>query len=119
MDTNHWIDILKWDIQHNQNTENMLKDTAFCHLPNNLVISMVKKVMDTAAKTGINAAKTATKRIVQKPAEATEDLIGNKIADKINSVGKSKEKEKTKKVEEILNNRHKVVCSSCYFVKRK
>ena len=75
--------------------------------------------MDTAAKTGINAAKTATKRIVQKPAEATEDLIGNKIADKINSVGKSKEKEKTKKVEEILNNRHKVVCSSCYFVKRK
>ena len=78
-----------------------------------------KKVMDTAAKTGINAAKTDTKRIVQKPAEATEDLIGNKIADKINSVGKSKEKEKTKKVEEILNNRHKVVCSSCYFVKRK
>ena len=28
-------------------------------------------------------------------------LIGNKIADKITSVGKSKEKEKTKKVEEI------------------
>ena len=40
----------------------MLKDTAFCHLPNNLVISRVKKVMDTAAKTGINAAKTTTKK---------------------------------------------------------
>ena len=30
-----------------------------------------------------------------------EDLIGNKMSDQIISVGKSKEKEKTKKVEEI------------------
>ena len=60
-----------------------------------------KKLMDTATKTWIDAAKTASKRVVQKPAEATRDLNGNKIADKITSVGKSKEKEKTKKVEEI------------------
>ena len=53
---------------------------------------MVKKLMDTATKTGIDAAKTASKRIVQKTAEATGDLIGNKIVDKITSVGKSKEK---------------------------
>ena len=39
--------------------------------------------MDTATKTGIGAAKTASKRVVQKTAEATRDLIGNKIADKI------------------------------------
>ena len=39
--------------------------------------------MDTATKTGIDAAKTASKGVVQKTAEATEDLIGNKIADKI------------------------------------
>ena len=57
--------------------------------------------MDTAKKTGKDAAKTASKRIVQKTAEATEDLIGNKIADKIISVGKLKEKGETKKVEEI------------------
>ena len=57
--------------------------------------------MGTATKTGIDAAKTTSKRIVQKPAEATGNLIGNKIADKITSAGKSKEKEKTKKVEEI------------------
>ena len=57
--------------------------------------------MDNATKTGIDAAKTASKRVVQKTAEATGDLIGNKIADKITSIGKSKEKEKTKKVEEI------------------
>ena len=56
--------------------------------------------MDTATKTGIDAAKTASKSVVQKTAEATEDLIGNKIVDKVTSVGKSKEKGETKKVEE-------------------
>ena len=50
--------------------------------------------MDIATKTGIDAATTASKRVVQKTAEATGDLIGNKIADKINSIGKSKEKKK-------------------------
>ena len=42
-----------------------------------------KNLMDTATKTGINAAKIASKRVVQKTAEATGNLIGNKIADKI------------------------------------
>ena len=60
---------------------------------------MVKKLMDTATKTGIDAAKTASKRVVQKTAEATGDLIGNKIADKIASIGEPKEK--TNKPEEI------------------
>ena len=57
--------------------------------------------MDTATKTGIDEAKTASKRVVQKTGEATRDLIGNKIADKFTSMGKSKEKEKTNKPEEI------------------
>ena len=56
-----------------------------------------KKLMDTATKTGIDAAKTASKRVVQKAAEATGDLIGNKIADKITLVGKSKSKQKKTK----------------------
>ena len=51
-----------------------------------------KKLMDTATKTGVDAAKTASKRVVQKSAEATGDLFGNKIADKITSIGKPKEK---------------------------
>ena len=59
------------------------------------------KLIDTATKTEIDAAKTASKRVVQKTAEATRDLIGNKIADKITSIGKPKEKEKTKEIEEI------------------
>ena len=52
-----------------------------------------KKIVDTANKTGIDAAKTASKRVVQKNAEATGDLIGNKIADKITLISKSKEKD--------------------------
>ena len=79
----------------------MLKDMAFCHLPENLVINMEKKLIDTATKIEVDAAKTASKRVVQKTAEATGDLIGNKIDDKITSVGKSKKDDKTKKVEEI------------------
>ena len=55
-----------------------------------------KKLMDTASKTGIGAATTASKRVVQKTAETTGDLIGNKIADKITSIGKPKEKETNK-----------------------
>ena len=55
--------------------------------------------MDAATRTEIDAAKTASKRVVQKTTEATGYLIGNKIADKITSVGKPKEK--TNKPEEI------------------
>ena len=58
-----------------------------------------KKLIDTATKTGIDAAKTASKRVVQKTADTTGDLIGNKIADKITSIGKTKEK--TNKPEKI------------------
>ena len=34
-----------------------------------------KKLMDTATKTGIDAAKTASKQVVKKTAEAAGDLI--------------------------------------------
>ena len=62
-----------------------------------------KKLIDTATKTGIDAAKTASKRVVQKTAEGTGDLKIFKIADKTTSIGKTKEKEKgkTNKPEEI------------------
>ena len=57
--------------------------------------------MDTVTKTGIEPAKTASKRVVQKTAEATGDLIGNEIADKITSISKAKETEKVNKSVEI------------------
>ena len=79
---------------------------AFCHLQENLVKygNMVKskygkKLIDTATWTGTDAVETASKRVVHKTAAATGELIGNKIADKITSVGKSKNKEKEKKDE--------------------
>ena len=67
-----------------------------------------KKLMDTATKTRIDATKTASRRVVQKPAEETRDLIENKIADKITLVGKSKSKGKekedeTNEIEEVYN----------------
>ena len=57
--------------------------------------------MDTATKTRMDAAKTTSKRVVEKTAEATGDLIRNKIADKITSLGKTKSKEKEKEEQEI------------------
>ena len=53
-----------------------------------------KKLMDTATKTGADVGKTASKMVVEKTAKATGDLIGNKIADKITSAGKTKNIEK-------------------------
>ena len=59
-----------------------------------------KKLMPTLTKTGTDAAKTASKWLVQKTGEAT-DLIGNKIADKITSLSKTKGKEKEGERQEI------------------
>ena len=60
-----------------------------------------KKLMDTAKKLEWMLQKQHLKGVVQKTAEASEDLIGNKIADKVTLIGKPKEKGKTKEIEEI------------------
>ena len=52
-----------------------------------------KKLVDTAKKSATDAIKTASKRAIQKTAEATGDLVGNKIADKTTSVSKKSTKE--------------------------
>ena len=61
------------------------------------------KRMDNTRKSGIDAAKIASKKVAQETTEATGDLIGNKIADKITSLGKPKndEKEEINEPEEI------------------
>ena len=78
-----------------------VKGYGFLHSQEDLVINMVKKLVDTATKTRIDAAKAVSKRVVQKTAEATWDLIGSKIADKIASLGKTKSKEKEDERQEI------------------
>ena len=47
-----------------------------------------QKPLDSAKKSTTDAIKAASKRAIQKTAEATGDLIGNKIADKKTSVSK-------------------------------
>ena len=47
-----------------------------------------QKLLDTAKKSATDAIKTASKRAIQKPAEATGDLVSNKIAGKITSASK-------------------------------
>ena len=49
----------------------------------NLSNTYRKKLLDVATKTGINALKTASKKIIHKAAEATGEFLGNKIAEKI------------------------------------
>ena len=47
-----------------------------------------EKLVDTAKKFATDAIKTASKRAIQKTAEATGDLVGNTIADQITSASK-------------------------------
>ena len=47
-----------------------------------------QKIIDTAKKSATDAIKTASQQAIQKTAEATRDLVGNKIADKITIISK-------------------------------
>ena len=53
---------------------------------------MEKKLVDTAKKSATDGIKTASKKAIQKTVETTQDLVGNKIADKITSVSKKSTK---------------------------
>ena len=50
------------------------------------------KLLDSAKESTADTIKTTSKRAIQKSAEATGDLIANKIADKITNVSKSPKK---------------------------
>ena len=52
----------------------------------NLSNKYSQKLLDTAKKSTTDAIKTASKRAIQKIAEAIGNLIGNKSADKITNV---------------------------------
>ena len=60
--------------------------------------SLSNKLLDSAKKSTTDAIKTASKRAIQKTAEATSELIGNKIAEKITNVSKKKS------IKELHNN---------------
>ena len=61
----------------------------------NLINKHSQKLLDTAKKSTTDPIKTASKRAIQKTAEGTGDLIGNRIGDKINFSKKSRELQST------------------------
>ena len=58
------------------------------YMGKNLSNKYRQKLLDKAKKSTTDAIKTSSKRAIHKTAEATGDLIGNKIDDKITSVSK-------------------------------
>ena len=58
------------------------------NLGRNLSNKYGQSLLNSAKKSTTDAIKTASKRAIQKSAEETGDLIGNKIADKITSASK-------------------------------
>ena len=62
-----------------------------------------KKLTDTAIKTGKDFATIAGKKIIHKSAEATGDLIGNKIADKITAKPSKKSQNEEIQSDEVNN----------------
>ena len=59
----------------------------------NLSSKYGQKLLDSAKKFTTGVIKTASKSAIKKTLEATGDLIGNKIADKMTSVSKKSTKE--------------------------
>ena len=73
-----------------------------------------QKLVDAAKKSATDAIETASKRTIQKTAEATADLVGNKIADKITSASKKSHSEEIQSNE--VNNK---IPKEIYFSKRR
>ena len=59
---------------------------------------MVKKILDNSLSAGKDFAKIAGKKVLTKSAEATGDLIGNKIADRITKSARNKEQKEDDRI---------------------
>ena len=66
-----------------------------------------QKLLDSAKKSKTDAIKTASERVIQKTTEATSDVIGNKIADKITSVSKKTSNNNNNNNEDVELATHK------------
>ena len=80
-DANYWVVIIKMRYSTEPRFRKYIKGYGFLSFARTFGDKYGKKLMDTAIKIGIDAAKTTSKKEVQKTAEATGDLIGSKIAD--------------------------------------
>ena len=95
--TNYWVVIIKMRYSTEPRSKKYFEGYGFSLFARELGNKYGKKLMDNATKTGVDAAKTASRRVIQKIAEASGDFIGNKIADKLTSIGKRKKKKKQTK----------------------
>ena len=59
-----------------------------------------RKILDKSMDTGKNFAKTAGKQVLTKSAEATGDLIGSKITDRITKSARNKEQKEDDRIME-------------------
>ena len=64
-------------------TRKYIKRYGFLPFARNLSNKYGKQFLDTATETGLDALKTASKKVVHEAVKATGEFIGNKIADKI------------------------------------
>ena len=82
-------------------TNKYVKGYEFLSFTRKLSNKYGKELLDTAAKTELDAVETASKKSVHGAAEATAELIGNKIAEKIVKT-KPVPDENSRNVEEIV-----------------
>ena len=68
-----------------------------------------KKILDNSLSVGKDFAKIAGKKVLTKSAEATGDLIGNKIADRITKSARNKEQ---KEDDRIMEEKQEIIIPS-------
>ena len=79
----------------------------FCHSQVIHPTNTRKKLLNTSTKTGLDAAETASKKLVHKTAEAPGELIGSKIREKVVKL-KSVLELNSRNVEEIVISQGKI-----------
>ena len=62
--------------------------------------NMLKNILDNSLSTGKDFAKIAGKKVLTKKAEATGELIGNKIADRITKIARNKDQKEDDRIME-------------------
>ena len=75
------------------------------------MVKYSQKRLDYARKSATDAFETASKRAIQKTAEATGDLVGNKIADRITEISKNSQQNN---LETITNKNDKEIPEERY-----
>ena len=72
------------------------------NISKNLSGIYIQKRLDHAKQSATDAFRTTSKKAIQKTAEATVDLIGNKIANKITKISKTSQQNNS----ETVSNEH-------------